>query len=85
MKIVYQVTVTDEDVKRDVLDMVDEMEEDGWIEFPSDDACDEFVAECAQLICDKCEDEYFSAPPGRDDYWNEVLDLAKTYGYATED
>lgn len=85
MKIVYQVTVTDEDVRQNVLDMVDELEEDGWIEFPNDEAREVFITDCAEVVCDKCEDDYYDAPPKREDYRNEVLDLAREYGYTTED
>lgn len=78
MKIVYQVTVTDEDVRQNVMDVIDEME--GEIEFHNDDEKSNFITDCTENICDKYESEYWNHELSYMDYEEEVLDLAREYG-----
>lgn len=81
MKIVYQVTVTDEDVKQNVADVVEEFENDGQIKFSSDEVREQFIDDCTENICDKYEAEYWDHELCYMDYEDEVLDMARDYGY----
>lgn len=85
MKIVYQVTVTDEDVKQNVIDTVEEFENDDEIEFPSDEVREQFIDDCTESICDKYEAEYWDHELSYMDYEVEVSDMARECGYTTED
>lgn len=85
MNVVYQVTVTDDDVWMNVADALFDAKDNGWIEIPDDIALHNFIHDCTEIICDKCEDHYYGGPPEYEDYKTEVLDLAKEYGYITED
>ena len=80
MKIVYQVTVTDEDVKQNVIDTVEEFENDDEIEFPSDEVREQFIDDCTESICDKYEAGYWNHELLYMDYENEVGDMVLHYG-----
>lgn len=84
MKIVYQMIVTDEDVRANVADAVFDAKDNGWIEIPDDIALHNFIEDCTQIICDKCEDEYYGGPPDFEDYESAVMDLARDYGYVED-
>ena len=85
MKIVFQITVTDEDVRQNVTDTVEEFENDGQIKFPSDEAREQFIDDCTEFICDKYEAEYWDHELSYMDYEVEVSDMSREYGYTTED
>ena len=80
MKVVYQVTVTDEDVKQNVTDVVEEFENDGQIKFPSDEVREQFIDDCTESICDKYEAGYWDHELLYMDYEDEVSDMALYYG-----
>lgn len=84
MKIVYQIIITDEDVRHDVERTVEEQVANGWIEFPSGEAREEFIDDCTECICDQYENGFYDREMKYEDYENAVLDLAKDYGYRKE-
>lgn len=61
----------------DIQSIVGELEFDGLIYFPDDDARAEFIDDCVADVIDKF-DMYEHYMP---DYVAEILDLAKLYGY----
>lgn len=82
MKIISQ--VTDESIRWNVLDAIEELEEDEVIQFPDDDARNDFINECVERIIDNYE-TYDHDPCGyTPNYEDEVCDLAVWDGYAKD-
>ena len=73
----YTATVTEDDVIFGIEEATAELEEDGQVSFPSDDARAEFIEDCITNTLDKFSLYEHYAP----DYSSEVLDTAGVYGY----
>ncbi len=81
MKTIIAFTITDADIRYNVDTAAAELEEENQIRFPDCDARAEFIDDCVSCIIDRYElyehDPFIYTP----DYEEEVLDLAKLYGY----
>ncbi len=81
MKTIIAFTITDADIRYNVDTAATELEEENQIRFPDCDARAEFIDDCVSCIIDRYElyehDPFIYTP----DYEEEVLDLAKLYGY----
>ena len=81
MKTIIAFTITDADIRYNVDTAAAELEEENQIRFPDCDAWAEFIDDCVSCIIDRYElyehDPFIYTP----DYEEEVLDLAKLYGY----
>ncbi len=81
MKTIIAFTITDADIRYNVDTAATELEEENQIRFPDGDARAEFIDDCVSCIIDRYElyehDPFIYTP----DYEEEVLDLAKLYGY----
>ena len=81
MKTIIAFTITDADIRYNVDTVAAELEEENQIRFPDCDARAEFIDDCVSCIIDRYElyehDPFIYTP----DYEEEVLDLAKLYGY----
>jgi len=81
METIIAFTITDADIRYNVDTAAAELEEENQIRFPDCDARAEFIDDCVSCIIDRYElyehDPFIYTP----DYEEEVLDLAKLYGY----
>ncbi len=81
MKTIIAFTITDADIRYNVDTAAAELEEENQIRFPDCDARAEFIDDCVSCIIDRYElyehDQFIYTP----DYEEEVLDIAKLYGY----
>ena len=71
------ITINDDTIRRDVKEAVDNYKEDFDFSFPSADAEEEFIEDCAESVIDKYE-MYETYTPNYDDV---VSDMLKIYGY----
>lgn len=81
-RVVFSMTVTEDDIMRDTEAVVAELEQDGAIEFPDEEARHDLILDVWESVIDKYETraDYFLP-----DYENEVLDAADNYGYRLYD
>jgi len=81
-KVVFSMTVTDDDIRYNVLATVKELEADKEIEFPDSEAREEVIEDTIDTIIDKYESrpDYFWP-----DFETEVLDIVDDYGYRKDD
>lgn len=81
-RVVFNMTVTDEDIRNNVLATVEELEANKEIEFPDSEAREEVIEDTIDTIIDKYENrpDYFWP-----DFELEVLDTMESYGYLKED
>ena len=81
MKTIIAFNITDADIRYNVDTAAAELEEEKQISFTDSDARTEVIADCVSCIPDRYElyehDPFIYTP----DYEEEVLDLAKLYGY----
>ena len=77
----YIATVTESDIRFEIEAAVNELEQDGQIAFPDNDARDVFIEDCVLSQIDGIE-LYDSNPfKSGKDYTVDVLDMAALYGY----
>lgn len=79
MRIVYQLTITDDDVRQNVKAVVNELESDSVIAFPDEESKLDFITDCADIIIDKFDDGFYD--DGNPNYEVAVLDNARDYDY----
>ena len=79
MRILFQ--LTDETVRIQIETATEDLEKEGQIKFPDDNAREEFIDDCTECIRDNIENmiccDLFTEP----DYYDIVLDTAEIYGY----
>ena len=78
-RVVFSMTVTEDDIMRDTEAMVAELEQDGAIKFPDEEARHDLILDVKIAVIDNYETrrDYFLP-----DYESEVLNRAISHGYA---
>lgn len=85
MKIVYQIAITDDDIRYDVESIVKENCDNEWIKFPNEEARAEFIDDCVEYFCDQYEDGFYDRVMERDEYEAVIIEFADDYGYRLYD
>lgn len=85
MRIIYNRTVTDEDVREEIEAAISEAITEKAIRFPDETARSEFTADCVGCTVMDFEDHDASGELFDPDYIEIVYDMAHLYGYIVED